>query len=75
MNEKFLKLLRVANLVKSTLGVSNYEVYTYDDDTYSVIIRFRKSVRLDKLTNLVDNLSTLIYAEDDLVVIRIDSEE
>lgn len=75
MNEKFLKLLKVANLVKNALGVSHYEVYTDFPGRYSVIIRFSLSVDLDRIANLVYNLSTRIYADDGEVVIRIYSEE
>lgn len=75
MNEKFLELLRVANLVKIEFGASSYEVYPYDDGTYSVLFRFRKSVRLSKLSIVIGDFPAIVYAENDLMIVRINSKE
>lgn len=75
MKENFLELLRVANLVKNEFGVSSYEVYPYSDGTFSVLFHFRKSIRLSKLSMVIGDFPALVYAEDDLMVIRIDSKE
>lgn len=75
MEEKFLELLRVANLVKNEFGASSYEVYPYSDGTYSVQFRFRKSIRLSKLSMVIGDFPTGIYADDDFMVVRIDSKE
>lgn len=75
MNDKFLALLRVANLVKIEFGASSYEVYPYYDGAYSVLFRFRKSLRLSKLSIVIGDFPALVYAEDDLMIVRIDSKE
>lgn len=75
MNDKFLGLLRVANLVKIEFGASSYEVFPYDDGTYSVLFRFRKSVKLSKLSIVIGDFPAIVYAEDDLMVVRIDSKD